>query len=564
MKKIYKYILFLMVMLVPLLVRADKIYNVDMHVNIDKTGTAHFEVIWDANASGGSEWYIGYENMGNIGLSNYKVYMDGKLLKEKPHWRLDDSRKEKAGYYGVHYLFDGFELCFGKGDLKKHIFTLKYDLSNMIFNTEDSQVLYFNFIPRITTNNYNVIIDSYYQFPNNLEVWGYGAKGYAYVNNGQIKMSNAGKVKNNYVTLLAKFPLETFDTINYDSRFSTFNDVLEMAEENTYEYDYDDEGYPLKDKVIAFLIVIFFSICFLIPFFVNTGTKSNKKFGFRGNKRITKKNTPLFREIPCNKDIYYANALVKLNDFNYKESNILGAILLKWVKEDKVTFVKGEKNNNKSTKIDMTKEFIYDENTIPNEEKLYKMMYKASKDGFLEPKEFEKWAKKNYSKFLKVLSNFSKYKIKELRNQGYIYRRFSKKECRQLNVMNDILYQDSKELYGLRLFLDEFTDVRSKEVIDVKLWDEYLMFAYLFGIADRVAKRFKNMYPKVANIEDVENYDYNIILFINDISISSVSAASMAKKEASSYSSSGAGGGGFSSGGGGGGSFGSGGSAGGR
>lgn len=31
----------------------------------------------------------------------------------------------------------------------------------------------------------------------------------------------------------------------------------------------------------------------------------------------------MFREIPCDKDIYYANALIKLNNFNYVGSNIL-------------------------------------------------------------------------------------------------------------------------------------------------------------------------------------------------------------------------------------------------
>ena len=89
------------------------------------------------------------------------------------------------------------------------------------------------------------------------------------------------------------------------------------------------------------------------------------------------------------------------------------------------------------------------------------------------------------------------------------------------------------------------------------------MFAYLFGIADKVAKQFKNLYPEI--MEDMQNrnmnIDFNTLLFIDSISSSSVSAASSARSAATSYSS---GGGGFSSGGGGGGSCGGGGSAGGR
>ena len=84
------------------------------------------------------------------------------------------------------------------------------------------------------------------------------------------------------------------------------------------------------------------------------------------------------------------------------------------------------------------------------------------------------------------------------------------------------------------------------------------MFAYLFGIGDKVAKQLKNLYPEV--IEQA-NIDYDSIVVINRISSSSLSRAMSAKAAAENYN---AGGGGFSSGGGGGGSFGGGGGGGGR
>ena len=43
----------------------------------------------------------------------------------------------------------------------------------------------------------------------------------------------------NFVSLLVKFPLNTFNTSNRDYRYSTFNDVYNVAEEGTFEYDYD-------------------------------------------------------------------------------------------------------------------------------------------------------------------------------------------------------------------------------------------------------------------------------------------------------------------------------------
>ena len=92
--------------------------------------------------------------------------------------------------------------------------------------------------------------------------------------------------------------------------------------------------------------------------------------------------------------------------------------------------------------------------------------------------------------------------------------------------------------------------------MEVNLWDEYLMFAYLFGIADKVAKQFKNMYPEIISQMEECNFNYDTIIFVNNISVRSVSAATSARTAAQNYSS---GGGGFSSGGGGMGSFGGGG-----
>ena len=103
----------------------------------------------------------------------------------------------------------------------------------------------------------------------------------------------------------------------------------------------------------------------------------------------------------------------------------------------------------------------------------------------------------------------------------------------------------------------------TKEVMEVKFWDEYLMFAYLFGIADKVSKQLKDMYPEVLQYS---NFDYDMIEFVDSVSNKIVRYAGSfdakisedfresARSAARTYSFGGSGGGGFSRGGGGGGS----------
>lgn len=553
MKKII-YGMFIFLISSTLVHASNDIYSIDMDIYLDEQGNANITEVWDVKGSDGSEWYKGYTNMGNIDLANFIVSMDGMELTKKV-WDVDENLSEKKGYYGVNTTSNGFELCFGKYDYKRHKFTLKYTLTNMVFNTEDAQVVYNTFIDRLSSvnfENFHVKISSYYKFPDNLDVWGYGYKGYAYVKDGVIEASNEGNMNGNYVVLLVKFPSETFDTnIGYSS-YQTFNDVYNRAEQGTFDYDYDEEES-------SFLETLFSIIIALAPFiFVVIGIVAVSKsgYGYINNKKIDKKETPFFRDIPCNKDIYYANTLTKLNlelFGKYKETNILGAIMLKWVREDKIKFIKEEKSGilgKEKSSIDLRLNPTFD-NAL--EKELFDTMYKASGDGILETKELEKWARKNYSKFFDLFKRIDKVELLKLEKEGHLYKRKDKNECKKRNVMDDTIYNESVKLYGLKRFLDEFSRMDTKEVLEVKLWDDYLMYAYIFGIADKVAKQLKNLYPEV--IQEY-NYDYDTLILISNISNSGVSAASSARSAAESYSS---GGGGFSSGGGGGGSFGGGG-----
>ena len=557
MKRI-KYLLFMALFLLPISAKADNIYNIDINANIKQDGTAHITEKWTVKADSGSEWYKQMLNLGNSRIENYTVSMDGKSLKRQESWNVDGSLSDKKGYYGINEISGGIELCFGKYDLnKKHVFTLNYDVTNYVFNTDDAQVVYATLISKGKTDKINVTISSYYSFPDTLDVWGYGYKGYAYVKDGKITMTSEQGLEDEYMVALIKFPLNTFNTTNKVDDFNTFDDVKMDADIGSYKHDYTDYGY--KDDNEDFIGIIIQIIAYFIIFGITcipaVIAVNKNSYGYKDNKEINKKNTPMFRDIPCNKDLHYANALVKLNDFGYKDTNIFGAIILKWVKENKIQFIKDQTGtfNKETGKIDLTKDVTIEN---PKEKELFDLMRAASGDGILEPKELEKWCKKHYSKFLNLFEKLNKEEIELLKMQNHIYKRTNKQECKKKNVMDDTIYEDSKKLFGLKLFLEEFSKMDTKEVLEVHIWDEYLMFAYLFGVADKVAKQLKNLYPEV--LEDPNNnyVDYNTIIFINHISSSGVSAATSARAAAQSYSS---GGGGFSSGGGGGGSFGGGG-----
>ena len=519
------------------------IYSINMDVYLQKNGNMDVTEYWDVRADDGSEWFKQIKNLNESKIINYTVSMDGEPLKQK-NWNVKESLSEKRGYYGINEIDNGIELCFGKYDYNRHTFIIKYTMTNAIFNTRDSQILIGKLINNMPNHNFQrfkITLSSYYYFPMNLDVWGTGFHGLTYVDNGKIYASNETMEdmgEESYVSLLIKFPLNTFDTNKKDDRYETFLNVKKAFDEGTFDYN-------KKSVWLTIVPIILFITGFI--FLARYFAKKNG-YGFRNNKKIKEKETNAFRDIPCNKDIFYANALIKLNNFGYKETNIFGAVILKWVKENKVSFERIEKHGLFKEKeeyaINLTKEPNF---TNQSEQNIWNIMYEASNDGILENNELKSLAQKDPQRFLDLFKNLVEDEIKKLKSENHIYKRKEKAECSYGNVMDDMIYEDSQRLLGLKIFLKEFSSIDEKETIEVHLWDEYLMFAYLFGIADKVFAQLKKLYPEIIQ-QDVNTY--NSMMMATSFANTTINSALQAAER---YS---AGGGGFSTGGGGSGGFG--------
>ena len=361
-----------------------------------------------------------------------------------------------------------------------------------------------------------------------------------------------------YLTILVKFDKGTFETSNVlDNDFDYYYD---MAQDGSTTYS--GTKTSLLSKIFVFIRAILLPVlgfAVLVFIIVCANAKNVRyRYGTRGNR--VRKDVPNFRDIPCNKDIYRAYWVgLKYNIF-FKKENILGAILLKWLRNGNVNVKKVEKTGILKKKSEANIIFISAPvDTNEYEKKLYDWMYTASKDGILENNEFKKWCEDNYTKIFDWFDSLSTYEERMLINEGKIKDvqvRKNKFLTYNYRVIDDSMMDEAEQLMGLKKFLKYFTLINTREPIEVNLWDEYLMYAQIFGIADEVAKQFKKLYPEIVQNMDSMGFDYDDIILINMMSASGIQSASTARSRAESYSS---GGGGFSSGGGGGGSFGGGG-----
>ena len=560
MNKIFKYLVFSIVFfIIPISVRAINIDSVSMDVYLDKNGDAHVSETWTNPYpnSGDTEFYKAYDNLGEMKITDFTVSYNNQTFTYNEDWDINESFDEKAYKNGLYYEDEKTELCFGITSYDSGIYNLKYTIKNFVVKLKDNDMVYFNFIP--SGNNINKFYLKMYadeSFSEKLPVWGFGKKnGTAYVYDGYIEMNSESIINSDeYITLLVQFDKDTFKS-NYSIN-KKFNYYLNMAKKGSSTPIQANPVFKFIKNLFAFLFRSIWYIFFVVIAFIGVKSSKNKvgsyKFDFGKNGRKLPKEINKIRDIPFD-DIYKVYLYATVYNFNNKKTDLLGAVLLKWLKEDKVKLTKGLSKilKKEETNIVFNKDTKFENNI---EISLFNMLYEASKDGTLESKELEKWCKNNYDEILKWFDRVLDFEVEKLINEGVLERMPGDSKIH----VTDKFIEEAILTKGVKEFLLEFSRIDDKEAIEVKLWEMYLIYAQVFGIANKVAKQFKKLYPE--EIKDFnERYGYGIddILFISYISSSGVSAATSSRDRANSYSS---GGGGFMSGGGGGGSFGGGGS----
>ena len=100
---------------------------------------------------------------------------------------------------------------------------------------------------------------------------------------------------------------------------------------------------------------------------------------------------------------------------------------------------------------------------------------------------------------------------------------------------------------GLKKYMEEFSLLNEKEVPQIAIWEEFLVYATAFGIADKVLEQLKLVYPDIENEININTSPYVHLMISTNFSKSFTSAISSSMTSA--YTSASGGGGGFSGGG---------------
>src|SRR5699024_11075432 len=227
--------------------------------------------------------------------------------------------------------------------------------------------------------------------------------------------------------------------------------------------------------------------------------------------------------------------------------------LLKWIKEERISAEEVERG--RIFKRTATQLHIKSGWTIEDsyESKLFDMLKEAAgSDNKLEENEFSKWAKKHYQTIENWKKDIKKHSTMRMQELGYL-KSVPKKVLFIFSSTSLELTPEGEALeekvYKFINYLHDFSLMAEHQSINVKLWDNLMIWAGFFGITEQVMKEFKKIYP---NYEIESAYRGGVVYHTSSFSRSAARAATRSSGGGGSSSSGGGGGGSFGGGSGGG------------
>ena len=481
------------------------IHDINVNVRLYRDGSAIVSEIWNISAQEGTEVYVPRTNLGDIEISDFSVSDEtGAIYTFENRWDVDRSLARKAGRCGFNRIPGGLELCWGLGSYGTHTYSVRYRMSNVVKSLNDYDMLHLQLINeeisappqhvKVTIEAQNAQIDTSW-----VRIWGFGFHGNASFEDGKAVYESTDKFRyESSLIALMRFDKGVFEPESVQKK--DFQDVLDRAMEGSdYYQDKPKKSWQQKlaDLFMAFLSVIVIFALFLLPFL---RMLNGDKLSRRQKRKILggpAGKVMWYRDLPFQGDIYKTDYVLDLLETKRQSNGIASAMILRMIEKGYLLVSKDEKD-----KVEIRFNEALDTSLLDTNEKgLYDMMKQASGDDLvLQDKEFSRWSQRT-------------------RNQDTIrlwangINLDAKRGLRSDNIVSGKKFSDkgkieAQHVMGFKNFLNDFTLSSERESVEVGLWKDYLVYASLYGIADKVAKELKDIDPRV--FEQVMVYDYTM------------------------------------------------------
>lgn len=584
---------------------SDNLYldKLDFYVEVNSDGSMRVTETWDIDIRDTNTLYKTFE-MDKKKFSSFEDVTVRDVTNNKTFTQIDEEMYHvtKDCYYGLQKSNGDFEIAWGVGlddSYDTRTYEISYTVTDAIGKYNDYAELYWQFVGEdfeISASEVTgtIILPESADNKEDIKVWGHTEElnGEIYVTakneiSFQIDNFNAG----HYIEVRSLFPTDMIQSTGREYAEDRYNTVLQEETNWANQANLRRTWDSIKDKVI--IVFIIFVVIAIIIIFIQKAVKYGKKLG-ELKKYIPEQKLDYFRELP-EKNTTPGEAVYILeepyNKFTSYFGKILSATLLD-LKLKKYIDLKTEKDQKGKEKIIISRLKQPDDNLKEDEKTILKFICNIDKkEEEITVKRLEKYISDHYPSVEKLIKQSEKAIEKQLGEED-IYNKKQKEEylnysglagvyyvfailtliiilwafplaivflingilCssvkKNINVLTQKGINDKEKWKGLKKYMEDFSLLNEKEVPAIEVWEQYLVYATAFGIADKVLKQLKTVYPNIDELDNINSSAY--MYFIYHSNFSSSISNSISSSISSAYSSSSGGGGGFSGGGGGG------------
>lgn len=525
---------------------ANNVENIRIDVTLNKDGSALIEQEWSGTFYEGTECYYNFTCDEFLEIQDFTVSKDGREYTTLDRWDVSGNFRDKAYKCGLNYVGSNtYEVCWGLSEYGSNTYKLSYTVKNVLLGYEDSDGFNFRFInPGMNTGPTYAYVtfrmaDGTPIVDETCNIWAFGYDGTINFAGGNVVASTqSGIGYRNHLTVMMQFNKGIFTPENTVS--GNFEDaVKEPAFDGSYYENYDNEVDIFF--IITVIIAIFVPVAFAA---VGIWTLIQKI-----KRKKIEKNAQYVRDVP-KEDINVSYSL--LNSLKVcEEGDIISARILRLIGKGVITPIDdGEKSLFSGKKVSFRINPVNEGEIEHWDKKLYEILKaSAGSDGILEPLEMKLYCRDRPTvlrAFLRRCQLSGEERLDELKCS-------KKGKYTYVDYLSEEGIKMLSELYGLKKYLKEFSLIDERSVSDTYIWQEYLIYATLFGIADEVADQLVKVNPQIETQVNVYRRDIYFARTCRHYMYSNMMKTEHASRTSASYGSGGrasfGGGGGFRGGG---------------
>ena len=467
----------------------NRVPEMELDVALRPDGSAHITQVWTTDTDEGTEFYLGCRDSGYLTITDFSVSDQNGSYVYVEGWDVDASFEEKANRCGILETGEGAELCWGVSEYGENRYTIEYVLHDLVGSYSDADGFNHRFVDEMNFFPTDVTLTIRNQDGTPLtdeicDIWAFGFDGQIQFEDGVIRAwSEAPLDSGAHMTVMVSLEKGVLSPRRaVEDSFETVKEraLADSDYEDREDAAWDDEPLTAGDVLLfaAIILTPVLLILLLVVLLVKVGRARRKK---------RMEQAGYFRDAPNDGDLNVTYQLGRCSGL-CKEDALLGAYLMRLISQG---CLESTDNSIDAESVRLRLDHAPQSGNA-YEDALYTILEAAAgADGVLDPNELERYCGQNYVPLSHFMESCERSGKQTLIRSGCL-------KGAVLGNDKDLTkkgQQELDEVYGLKHFLLDFSLIHERSGKEAVIWQDYMVYALMLGIADKLEAQIQELYP---------------------------------------------------------------------